>query len=230
MTLTGIMITWIFYLKGQWVKFLISILVTMVDAVYLLSNTYKIPHGGYWSIILAAIPFGIIIIYTRGQKKLHRSLRPLTLEHFLERFKVAYRSMPKIKGTALFFLRDITRIPPYILKTMFTNDIIYEDNILVSIARNDLPFGVTGRFEQELTPGLRIYEINSGYMEVISVERLMKQAGIDEKTIFYGLEDIATKNVFWKLFSLIKRISPAFIQFHKLPANKLHGVVTRVEL
>jgi KUP system potassium uptake protein len=103
MTLTGIMMTWIFYLKGQWVKFLVSILVTLVDGIYLLSNTYKIPHGGYWSIILAAIPFAIIIIYTRGQKRLHRSLRPLTLEHFLERFKVAYSSMSKIKGTALFF-------------------------------------------------------------------------------------------------------------------------------
>jgi len=230
MTLTGMMITWIFYLKGQWVKFLISILVTLVDIVYLFSNTYKIPHGGYWSIILAAIPFGIIIIYTRGQKRLHRSLRPLTLEHFLERFKAAYRSMPKIQGTALFFLRDITRIPPYILKTMFTNDIIYEDNILVSILSNEVPFGLTGRFKKELTPGLRIFEITSGYMEVISVERLMKQAGIEEKTIFYGLEDIAARNIVWKIFSLIKRISPTFIQFHKLPASKLHGVVTRVEL
>lgn len=28
---------------------------TLVDIVYLFSNTYKIPYGGYWSIILAAI-------------------------------------------------------------------------------------------------------------------------------------------------------------------------------
>lgn len=179
---------------------------------------------------LAAIPFGVIIIYTRGQKRLHRSLRSLTLEHFLEKFKVAYRGMPRIRGTALFFLRDVTRISPYIVKTMFANDIIYEDNILVSIAGTDLPFGVTGRFKKKLTPGLRIYEIKCGDMEVISIERLMRNAGIDEKTIFYGLEDIATNNVFWKIFSLIKRISPTFIQFHKLPAQKLHGVVTRVEL
>jgi len=230
MTLTGIMLTWIFYLKGQYGRFFISILVTLVDLVYLFSNTYKIPHGGYWSLILAAIPFGIIIIYTRGQKRLHRSLRPLTLEHFLEKFKTAHRSMPKIKGTALFFLRDAARIPPYIVKTMFTNDIIYEDNIFVSIVIGEVPFGVTGRLIDELAPGLRIYEIDAGYMEVISVERLMKHAGIEEKTIFYGLEDIATQNVFWKIFSLIKRISPTFIQFHKLPANKLHGVVTRVDL
>jgi len=230
MTLTGIMMIWIFYLKGHWVKFLVSIFVTMVDAVYLLSNTYKIPHGGYWSIILAAIPFAVIVIYTRGERRLYRSLKPLKLENFLEKFNTSYPSMTKIKGTALFFLRDTAKIPPYILKTMFTNDIIYEDNILVSVTRKDLPFGVAGHFRQDLVPGLRIYEINSGYMEVISVESLMKSAGIDEKTIFYGLEDIAARNIVWKIFSLIKRISPTFIQFHKLPAPKLHGVVTRVEI
>ena len=230
MTLTGIMMTWIFSLKGQWVKFLFAILVTLVDVVYFLSNTYKIPHGGYWSIILAAIPFAVIVIYTRGEKRLYRSLRPLKLEHFLKKFDTAYRSMTKIKGTALFFLRDVARIPPYIVKTLFTHDIIYEDNILVSVKVKDSPFGVAGHFEKDLAPGLRIYEINSGYMEVISVERLMKSAGIDEKTIFYGLEDIASKNIVWKIFSLIKRINPTFIQFHKLPAPKLYGVVTRIEL
>jgi KUP system potassium uptake protein len=202
----------------------------MVDAVYLLSNTYKIPHGGYWSIILAAIPFALMVIYTRGERRLYRSLRPLKLEHFLKKFNTAYPGMTKIKGTALFFLRDAARIPSYIVKTMFTNDIVYEDNILVSVIIRDLPFGVAGRFRQVSVPGLRIYEVGAGYMEVISVERLMKNAGINEKTIFYGLEDIVTRNIVWKIFSLIKRISPAFIQFHKLPAPKLHGVVTRVEL
>jgi len=202
----------------------------MVDAVYLLSNTYKIPHGGFWSVILAALPFAVMVIYTRGQKRLYRSLRPQKLEQFLEKFNTAYPGMTKINGTALFFLQDAARTPPYIVKTMFTNDIIYEDNILISIRRKDLPFGIAGCFKPDLAPGLRIYEINAGYMEVIFVESLMKKAGIDEKTIFYGLEDIVTRNIVWQIFSLIKRISPTFIQFHKLPARKLHGVVTRVEI
>ena len=230
MTLTGIMMTWIFYLKRLKVKFLIAILVTVVDTIYLMANTYKIPHGGYWSIILAAIPFAVIVIYTSGEKRLYRSLRPLKLTNFMEKFNAAYGSMTKIKGTALFFLRDPAKIPPYIVKTMFTNDIIYEDNIFISVIRKDLPFGVTGQFKEDLPSGLRMYQIHAGYMEVISIERLMKKAGIDEKTIFYGLEDIVTNNIIWSIFSLIKRISPPFIQFHKLPAAKLHGVVTRVEI
>ncbi len=32
------------------------------------------------------------------------------------------------------------------------------------------------------------------------------------------------------VFSFIKRLTPNIVQFYKLPYNKLHGVVTRVEL
>ena len=77
---------------------------------------------------------------------------------------------------------------------------------------------------------MRAFEIQSGYMEVISVEKLMRTAGIDEKTIFYGMEDISSQNIVWKLFSLMKRLSPSFIQFHKLPGHKIHGVITPVKL
>jgi KUP system potassium uptake protein len=82
----------------------------------------------------------------------------------------------------------------------------------------------------ELAPGLRTFEIYQGYMEIIDVEEILREAGIDEKAIFYGLEDVIAQNPLWKLFSLIKRLSPAFVQFYKLPTHKLHGVVTRIEM
>ncbi|MBI3593317.1 MAG: potassium transporter Kup, partial [Nitrospirae bacterium] len=78
--------------------------------------------------------------------------------------------------------------------------------------------------------GLRSFEIQLGYMEVVDVEEILKEAGIDEKTIFYGLEDIATRNVIWKIFAIFKRLTTAYVQFYKLPSEKLHGVVTRVEM
>ncbi|MEW6584301.1 MAG: KUP/HAK/KT family potassium transporter, partial [Nitrospirota bacterium] len=51
MSLTGIMMTWIFRLKGKNVLALLALFLTFIDATYLLSNSYKIPHGGYWSLI-----------------------------------------------------------------------------------------------------------------------------------------------------------------------------------
>lgn len=230
MTLTGIMMTMIFYSRREKIKTLLAVFVTFVDLAFLVSNTYKLPNGGYWSLIIAAIPLSIILIYTAGQRKLYRSVRPLKLDVFLVSYNQLYRELNKIKGTALFFARDARKVPSYIIHTMFMNNIIYEDNIIVSIVTTDEPFGVNGHFMDKLADGLRIFEIQMGYMEVVDIEEILKKAGIVEKGIFYGLEEIATHHVIWKIFSIFKRLAPPFVQFHDLPPNKLHGVVTRIEL
>ncbi len=230
MTITGIMMTWIFHLKKETLKSVISLLVTFVDLAFLLSNTYKIPHGGYWSIIIALIPLCIILVYTKGQKRLYRALKPMPLEDFLLKYEEAYKTLNTLKGTALFFARDIRKVPPYIVNTMFTNGIIYEDNIIVSIVRRDDPFGVNGLFKVCYSEGLCSFEIQLGYMEVVDIEEILGEAEIHERVIFYGLEDISTVNIIWKVFSIFKKLTPAYVQFYKLPSNKLHGVITRVEM
>jgi len=230
MTLTGIMMTWIFYLRKKIFNTSICIFITFVDLMFLFSCMHKIPYGGYWSLILAFIPFSIIMIYTAGQKRLGDVLKPMPLKVFLEKYDPVYKTMAKIKGTALFFSRDIQRIPSYMVNIMFVNNILYEDNIIVSIVRTESPFGVGNSFKDDLTQGLRAFEIRLGYMEVVDVEKILKNAGIDEKTIFYGLEDIVTENIIWKIYSTIKKVTPAFVQFYKLPSLKMHGVITRIEM
>ncbi|HWR90409.1 MAG TPA: KUP/HAK/KT family potassium transporter [Dissulfurispiraceae bacterium] len=230
MTLTGLFMTWIFHLKGKKALALVSFLVTVVDVVYLLSNIYKIPHGGYWSIVIASIPLGIIFLYTKGQKQLYRSMKQMNQSEFLKRYTYVYTSMSRLKGTALFFARDISLVSPYIVRTMLTQRIVYEDNIFVSLVRRDDPFGVIGFFKETVAPGLRTFEIQMGYMEVIDVEEILKEAGIDEVAIFYGLEDIVTDSVIWRIFAFIKRNTPAFVKFYELPPQKLHGIITRVDM
>ncbi len=230
MTLTGIMMTWIFHLKRKNGLAIASFLVTCVDIAFLVSNFYKIPHGGYWSIIIGAFPFITVIIYTSGQKRLYKILKPVPLHNFLERYNLAYKTMPKLRGVSLFFLKDPNEIPPFMIRSMFVNNILYEENIMVSIIKRDDPFGLTGFFKEDPGHGLRVFEIQVGYMEVPDIEDLLKESGIDEKTIFYGLEDIVTENPVWKIFSFIKKLTPAFVQFYKLPPYKLHGVMTRVDM
>jgi KUP system potassium uptake protein len=230
MVLTGLLMTMIFYLKKKKMLAVVSILVTVVDTVYLGANFYKIPHGGYWSLLLASIPLAMILFYTKGQKRLYRMIDFMSLNEFLNKFTRVHATTERIKGTALFLVRDINEIPFYITQTMFFHGIIYEDNIFVSIIKRSDPFAVVGFFKEDLAEGLRVFEIQMGYMEVIDVEEILREAGIEERVVFYGLEDIATKNPIWKIFSLIKRVTPTFIQFYNFPPKKLHGVLTEVWL
>lgn len=230
MTLTGIMMTWIFQVRRQYMLAGLSLIITGFDIAYLVSNLFKIPHGGFWSLIIASIPFSIIILYRQGQKRLYQVIDFMRLEDFLFKFRRVYKTHEKIEGTALFLIKDVKEIPFYITQTMFYHGIIYADNILVSIIKRDDPYGVTGFFRPDLSDGLRVFEVQMGYMEFVDVEEILRDAGIEERAVYYGLEDIATNNIFWKLFYLIKRITPHFIHFYKFPSKKLHGVLTKISM
>ena len=230
MTITGIMMVMIFSRTTKKWKVPIAVFVTLIDLVFLLSNLNKLPHGGYWSLILAAIPFGTIMIWTRGQRALYRSLKPLDFDTFMLSYEQIYAKGKNIPGTGLFFTKEWNVIPPYVVHCIIRSNIIYEGNIFISIIRTDEPFGIFSCLNRGIGPGLDSFEIRAGYMERVEIEKLLKENGIQEKVIFYGVEDITTSNVIWGVFSFIKKVTPNFVQFNKLPASKLQGVVTRVEM
>ena len=230
MTITGIMMTWIFVLRRERLKAGAAILVTVVDVAFLIANLYKIPHGGYWSLILASIPLSIILVYTSGQKRMYRMMKNMDLDVFLDKYWKICKRISRIHGTALFFARDMQKVSPYIYQTILTNNIVYTDNIVVSIVRLDEPFGVSWAYRECYAEGLRQFEIMVGYMEVVDVGKVLREAGINAKAIFYGMEEITTKNPLWKFFALIKRVTPSYIHFYKLPPDRLHGIITRLEM
>jgi len=230
MAITAIMILWIYILRGEIIKTVIASGVFIVASAFLIANFHKIPAGGYWSLLIALIPFCIIMIFVNGQKKLAAALTPIPLEEFIPKFDGVYRSVNRISGTALFFARDFRKLPKYVSRIMFTNNIVYDDNIIISIIRTEQPFGVTWGVTREITPGLSIFEIYLGYMEIADIGNILKEAEIEEKTIFYGMEDISTTHIVWRIFAALKRLSPSVVQFYKLPSDKIHGVVSRVDM
>ncbi|MEN6443050.1 MAG: KUP/HAK/KT family potassium transporter [Methanoregula sp.] len=228
MMISAIMMALIFLMRGSPVKMCCAGALIVIDFFFFIATLMKIPHGAYFSFILAAILIIIIATFILGQDKLHAMLKPLPLDEFLPRYTESYTNAPRIRGTALYFISDVRNLSPYLNQIFFQNEIIYENNVLVSIQITDKPFGVHTEFDTNIGPGLQLFTITAGYMEVIDVCALLLERGIDEKTIFYGIENIVSDKFFWKLYGIMKKISPPFVQFYTLPPEKMHGVVTRV--
>jgi len=229
MTITGIMMTMIFSRLSSW-KAPVAALVTVVDVVFLIANLNKLHHGGYWSLILAAIPLATILIWTGGQTALYRAMRPMNMKEFVRRYEELYKKGKRLEGTALFFNRTVVTAHPYLVHCILDSGIIYDRNVIVSARRTDEPYGLRTEFYCDVASGMDILEFWAGYREVLDIESLLKQNDIEEKVIFYGVEDIVTNNFFWTIFAMLKRLSPTFVQFYKLPASKIQGVVARVEM
>lgn len=55
--------------------------------MFLASNLlYKTAEGGYFALIIATIPFITIMLYTKGQKKLHSVYKMTDLKVFLKEY------------------------------------------------------------------------------------------------------------------------------------------------
>jgi len=230
MTITNIFILWIFWLQRKYLKMSIAFLVFLCILSYLIAVMDKFTHGGFWSVVIASFPLFIISIWYLGNKKMSMSFRSLPIDTFLESYNQIYSSESKIKGAALFFVKSMEMVPPYVVHTMIRGNIIYEENIFVSIQTTDAPYGISIKKIDNISPGLRGYVVEAGYMELLDLTKIFNDSGISGKAIFYGEEDIVTKKPLLKIYSLLKRITPHFVKFHDLPYNKLHGVVTRLEL
>lgn len=229
MSITALLMTLIFLYKKQRVKMIFSIISGLTSFIFFLSSLMKIPHGGYWSIIIASIPFILILIYTQGQQKLYTSLLPITKNDFLNEYNQKYLNSIHIQGVALFFARKIDKIPAYIAKTMFENGIIYDRNIIVSVKATNEPIGLFSELSS-LSDGLELLVVHMGYMEILNMEALLRAKNINERTIFYGDEEIVSKKFYWKIYAFLKDLSPNFVSFYNFPHEKLIGVSRRAEI
>jgi KUP system potassium uptake protein len=81
-----------------------------------------------------------------------------------------------------------------------------------------------------LCPGIKYAVIEYGYQEIVNVEKKLRNLDINERVVFYGVDNVYSDNIIWKIFGLIKRTFSNFAEFYKVPAQKVHGVVVRVEI
>lgn len=230
MTITAIMLSWIYWRRNSWLKTSVAIFISIINLLFLVANLQKIPAGGYWSLLMALVPFLLILIYTAGQRKLYSVLKPLSLATFRKKYLTVSPKIKHIEGTAVWLSKTTDNIPGYIANTMFSNTILYENNVIVCVIPLETPFGILADFDDDIAPGLRLFKIKVGYMEHIDIQSILTAADIHPKVVFYGMEEITSRNFIWRIFVFVKKISPSFVQFYGFPSYKLHGVVIRVKM
>ena len=102
MSITGIMMVMIYFIRRDFISCITAFLIFIINIAFLTANFSKLSHGGYWSLILASIPFMIIIIWRKGQKQLVKKLMPVPFDTFLMSYEQIYRKGRLISGTGIF--------------------------------------------------------------------------------------------------------------------------------
>ena len=231
MALTGILMTAIFVRRRRYGHAALAWGITLLDLAFLGASLSKLPPAATGRSCIAAVPLTVILIYLSGQRRLYRGLPadaaprvPARVPRDLRHHEPDQRHGALLRPRRRSGSRRTSR-GPCSSTTSSTRTTSWSRSW-----SQDAPFGVTSDFKRNLAEGLRIFEIRHGYLEFVDIVPILRDHGIHEKAIFYGLEEIATDRLVWRIFALIKRLAPTFVQFYRLPADHLHGVSTRIEM
>jgi KUP system potassium uptake protein len=112
---------------------LLTTLFLTVDLSFWLANIVKVPQGGWFPLLVAALSFTLMTTWRRGRRILDERLREgaLPVEVFLE--SIGRRTPFRVPGTAVFMFRDPKGTPTALLHNLKHNKVLHERVVLATI-------------------------------------------------------------------------------------------------
>jgi len=217
----------------------------IVDLSFFSANIPKIPHGGWFPLLLATGIFFVMATWKRGREVLlHRlQMESISLGSFLE--QIAEKSPFRTPGTAIFLNSRHLSLPFALLKNYEHNRVVHERVILLTIVFEDVPYvpDKDRLMIENLEQNFFRITAKFGFMQTPHVPRALRlcaQKGLvidlDEATFFLGRETLIPtqradlKGWQEKLFISLFRNAASPLQFFRLPPHRVIELGTVVEV
>lgn len=216
----------------------------IIDGAYFLSNATKIPEGGWFPLLVAAVSFLVLTTWATGRRIMRRYLREdaMDLELFI---KSAGASLKRVPGTAIFLSSTTEGVPPALLHNVKHNRILHERNIILTVRTEDVPhLPYDGRTSAE-DHGAGFYRLilRHGFMENVDVPAAMKAVrdcgrpiGVADTSYFLSRETLVPSSrpgmALWRerLFAWMVRNAESPMAFFKLPTNRVVELGSQLEI
>ena len=163
---------------------LLIVLFLSVDLGFFGANVIKIPHGGWFPLVIAWGLFILMLTWQQGRRILSVRLRAnaLPIEEFLTR--LADQPPQRVPGTAIFMYGQTNGTPPALLLNLRHNKVLHERVVLLTVITAEIPHvALTERLELEkLGEALNRITIHYGFLDDPDVPKAL------EETKRYDLE------------------------------------------
>jgi KUP system potassium uptake protein len=216
----------------------------IVDGGYFAANAMKIPHGGWFPLLVGAIAFTLLTTWSKGRAIMRERMREVSLP--LEIFaKSARNSSARVPGTAIFMNSGSAGTPAALLHNIKHNKVLHERVVILTVQIREVPFVDPGeRFAmKELGDGFFKVALNYGFMEETDVPAALKEVAkcgapfdMMQTSFFLSRQTlIASKRpgmAIWreKLFAWMMRNAATPMQFFRLPTNRVVELGSQVEI
>jgi len=248
MLITTVMLGFLVFQVWRWNRLLATGtigLFLLVAGTYFASNITKIPDGGWFPLLIAAISFTVLTTWAKGRQLMRQRLSeaalPLTV--FI---KSVSKSVHRVRGTSVFLSTSADTVPASLLHNLKHNQVLHERVLILNVNVEEVPHVSHEKRVEVHEAGGGFYRVilHYGFMEEVDIPRdlaAIKTCGepfnMMSTSFFLGRQKlIASKKVpgmaLWreKLFAWMLKSSESAMEFFKLPINRVVELGSQLQI
>jgi KUP system potassium uptake protein len=222
-----------------------TVLFLAVDLAFWGANIIKIPHGGWFPLVIGAVVFVLMTTWKSGRQVLARRLAESTLPWDFFVKDMAMSPPHRVPGTAVFMYGNPEGTPPALLHSLKHYKVLHEQVVLLTIETEEVPH--VPRAErvtaEALGHGFFRIVLHYGFMEEPNVPEALDGVRLDgldlspmRTTFFLGRETLIASEspgmALWRehLFAVMSRNARTATSFFGLPPNRVVELGAQIEL
>jgi len=216
----------------------------IVDGLYFASNVTKIPDGGWFPLLVAAVAFTLLTTWATGRRLMRERLEEgaMPIDVFLKSVGEKVRRVP---GSSVFLASTTEGVPPALLHNLKHNHIMHERVAVLTVVTEGIPHVLSEDRRDVIDLGHGFYRIvlHYGFMDEVDIPaELAEETGaggpfkaMDTSYFLARQTLIASRHpgmAIWreKLFSWMVRNAESAMQFFKLPTNRVIELGSQIEI
>jgi KUP system potassium uptake protein len=216
-----------------------------IELGFFSANVIKIPHGGWFPLVVGAIIYLLLSTWKKGRSLLASRLRERLYP--FDRFMQDISQTPpyRVPGTAVFMTSNLIGTPPTLLHNLEHNHVLHERVVLLTVVTSDVPHVDEAERLTVETLGQGFYRVTLryGFMEEPDVPAALTNGAArglplqaDRMTFFLGLETLLSTHregmARWRerLFAVMSRNAVRATSFFRIPPERVVELGMQIEL
>jgi KUP system potassium uptake protein len=218
----------------------------LVDAGFFAANFAKVAQGGYVPLILAALVYGVMLIWHVGATTVSARLQDAVMPVGAFTARIAEGPVPRVPGTAVFLTRTQRDVPPVMVWHVKHNRALHEKLFVLTVDTGPVPWVKdTERLTfEEIAPRFWRAAAHYGFMERPDIPALLREAhdrgcaiDLSDVTYYVGHETVvpaddekALPRVMEALFAFMQRNSAHLTDYFRLPIDAVVEIGREVSI
>ena len=218
--------------------------ILIMDIAFFLSTCTKIPHGGWFPLVLGLFLFLMLVTWKRGRELVLARMRTTSMPTDIF-FRDYCENFPKVAGTAIYMFNLSEGIPNALMLNLRHNKVLHERNIFLHVSIEEKSYVEEENRVRIVNLGHDFYRftIRYGFMDEINVPEVLAKEHIhglnmemDDISYFIGRETIVPTDLpgmaIWRehIFAWMTRNAASIVDYYKLPSQKVMELGSRIDI